>query len=321
MKINYLYSLLFSGLLCLALFSCGSDDDGDDKSCHEFSSADSVCFCTAHPEDARCNFTAFSISLFTEEIVDLTPHPSNSTVWCKGFIIDNSIYIIDRESTSPHAFWQFDVDENDTWVERADFPGTKYGLTGSANGKGYASSYASNKFWEYNPTTNEWTPLADLPFSPGETHWVEYEGKFYVPRHDGIYEFNATTKEWTKFSNQASSGFGALFLIDDNMYWYDINNDFMNRFNLETKIFETHDLPEDFGSSVAFNSPFVLDNNAYVVQSNSLWIFDKESNTWSVDDEIITGGSAYPDDVFIIDGIAFILDNGYLKTFEGIPGQ
>lgn len=318
MKMKYLCCLLPCSLFLLSIVSCENDEDK--AKCDTFSSADSVCFCKNQPDNVSCKtYTSYKISLYTEEEVTLTPHPSNGTLWCKGFVIDKVIYVIDRESSSPHAFWKFDLDENDVWETRTGFPGVDYGLTGSANGKGYASSYASNKFWEYSPATNEWTPLADLPFSTGETHWVEYQGKFYVPRNDGIYEFNALTKEWSKISNQTSSGFGAIFLVGDDMYWYDINNDFMNRFNLKDKSFETHDLPDDFGSSIVFNSPFVLGSTAFVISSNSLWIFNKTNRTWSVDEDAIEAGSAYPDDVFVIDGKAYLVDNGSLKVFEGLP--
>lgn len=319
MNPSHIRSFLSLGLLLFVLLAC--DDDNGKKTCDTFTPTDSVCFCESHPDDAHCvTYTSFSISLFSEEMVALTPHPSNGTLWCRGFVVDDAIYLIDRESGSPHAFWKFDVTQNENpWTERADFPGVKYGLVGSANGKGYASSYASNKFWEYNPTANEWTPLADLPFSPGETHWVEYNGKFYVPNHDGIYEFTPGTKNWDKISNQTSSGFGALYLIGDDMYWYDINNDFLNRFNLADKSFEIHDLPADFGSNVSFNSPFVIGNTAYVVSSSSLWIFNQTTRTWLLDADAIGEGNAYPDDTFVIDGKVYLVDNGSLKLFEGIP--
>ncbi|HEY3403947.1 MAG TPA: hypothetical protein VGK59_11200 [Ohtaekwangia sp.] len=322
MNIKLLYSLLLCGLFTSALLSCGSDDDDDKTNCNTFSTADSVCFCTANPEDANCitvpEFTEFTISLYTEEEVGLTPHPSNGTLWTKGFVIDGSIYLIDRESDSPHGFWKFDIEANDTWEEKADFPGTGYGLTGSANGKGYASSYASNKFWEYDPGSNQWTPMTDLPFATGETHWVEYKGKFYVPDNTGIYEFNATTKEWNKFSEQTSSGFGAIFLLGDDMYWWDINDEEMSHLNLATKAYETIDLHQDFNHNTSFNSPFVLGNTAYVISSNTLWVFDNTSKTWSPDEEAITEGNAYVDDVFVIDTTAYVIDNGYLKVFEGV---
>lgn len=315
MKTKTLLSLFVCGALFSALFSCSDDDKNDNTNCETFSSADSVCYCTAHPDDFPCTTFSFVIDSYTEETVTLTPHPSNGTLWCKGFAIGNDIYLIDRQSASPHAFWQYDLTADHPWTAKANFPGNQYGLTGAAKGKGYASSYASNKFWEYNPSTNEWKPLADLPFSPAEQHWIEYKGKFYVPSHDGIYEFTPDTKEWTKFSNQESSGFGATFLIGDDMYWYNINDSQMSRFNLSTKTYQLHDLPETFGSSIVFNSPFVLDNVAYIVESNQLWIFNHQSHTWTTDDDAIESGRAYPDDVFVVDGKAYLIDDGELKIF------
>lgn len=305
----------FTGsLLLTVLFSCGSDNDN--PTCDVFSSKDSVCYCTKNPENGNC--IDFKVSLYTEEEAVLTPHNSNGTIWCKGFVIDNSIYIIDRQSDSPHAFWKFDVEENDTWESMAPFPGTRYGLTGAANGKGYASSYASNKFWEYDPIDNQWTPLDDLPFSPAETHWVEYKGKYYVPHFNGVYEFNPEASEdedkWVKVSNEASDGYGAVYLIGDIMYWYNINNDTYNTYNLENKSFGEGNLPLYFGSSVVFNSPFVIGDNAFVVSGQELWKFDSGSKQWNVSE--LAQGRSNPDDVFVIDGVPYLIENGSIKVFE-----
>lgn len=301
--------------LVIGVLACS--DEGEKPGCDTFSPADSVCFCTKYPEDVACveEPTTFSIDLHTDEVVALTPHSANGTIWCKGFSIGSSIYVIDRQSESPHPFWKFDIEGSGSWQALADFPGTRYGLTGSADGKGYASSYASNKFWQYDPASNEWTPLDDLPFSPGETHWVEYKGKYYVPNHTGIYEFNPTNKEWTKYSEQTLSGFGALFLLGDDMYWWNVNDDQMKRFNFVTKALEVHDLPDGFNKSVTFNNPFVLDNTAYLVDFKTLWIFDSETKTWSGNDEIITSGSSYVDDVFVLGGKAYIIDDGRVRVF------
>lgn len=310
------WSLLLCVMLIIVLLSCGDDDNNPE--CNTFSSADSVCFCTAHPEDMACvkPFKEFAISLYTEEKASLTRHSSNGTIWSKGFTIGNSIYVIDRESDSPHAFWKIDIEGNATWQALADFPGTRYGLIGSANGKGYASSYASYKFWEYDPATNEWTPMPDLPFSTSETHWVEYNGKFYVPDNNGIYEFNAATKEWTKYSEQTSTGFGAIFLSGEDMYWWNVNNNYMSRFNLATKTYEQHPVPVNFNKSVAFNSPFVLDGFAYIVEGRSLWIFNPDTKIWLRDDDFVKSGGYYADDAFVLDGKAYILDDGYLNVFQ-----
>lgn len=319
MKIKPLFALIPCIVFFFALLSCGSDNETP-PSCDEFTSADSTCYCSAHPDDLRCNSLSFSIAAFTENTPDLTPHPSNGTIWTKGFAIGKSIYVIDRESTSPHAFWKFEIDKpTEEWKQQANFPGTDYGLTGSANGKGYASSYASNKFWEYNPASNEWTPLTDLPFSPGETHWVEYNGKFYVPNHNGIYEFTASTKSWLKISEQTSSGFGSIFLVGDDMYWFNINNDYMSHFNLASKAYDELDLPDDFGYSVAFNSPFTIDGRTFLIVSTDVWIFDNDTKTWSLDEDGLESGSAYGDDVFVIEGKVYLIDNGTLKLLDIVP--
>jgi hypothetical protein len=299
------------------LLSCSKDDDKQPVPvCDTFTSADSVCFCRTHAENVRCN--TFKLSVFSKVAASLTPSQTNGTIWSKGFVIDHSIYIIDRESNSPHTFLKLDVQKNEGWEVLTKFPGTDYGLTGSANGKGYASSYASKKFWEYDPVKNEWTPLTDLPFSTIETHWVEYNGKFYVPNHDGIFEFNASTKEWNKISTQTSSGFGAIFLVGDDMYWYNINDTYMSRFNFVDKSYEKVNVPDDFNISTAFNSPFVIDGVAMVVYSRDLWMFDAVSKTWSVKKNAIKSGSAYGDDVFVIDEKPYLIYDGNVLAFEAV---
>jgi len=305
--------------MVFGLVRCGKDDDNDNgaPSCEEFTSENAECYCEQHPESGHCKPLELIISEVTEKEVGLTPHASNGTLWTKGFAIGNVIYIIDRESEGPKAFWKYDLDGDDEWIQLADFPGDDgYGLTGAARGRGYASQNASGKFWEYDPASNEWIPIPDLPFTSAETHWVEYNDRFYVPHSNGIYEFDPTTKEWAKISDQTSTGFGAVFLVGDDMYWYNINSDFMSHFNFADKSYDTVDLPEDFGSSVSFNCPFVIKDQAYVVVSNDFWSFNNDSKTWTFHENGLQEGAVYGDDVFIIDGRAYLVDNGYLKIFE-----
>lgn len=305
--------LMVFGLMC-----CGKDSDDEGKpNCDEITPENAVCFCEQHPESGHCKSLEFIISNVTEKKAAFTPHEANGTLWSKGFAIGHVIYLIDRESEAPQSFWKYDLDGDDEWIQLADFPGDDaYGLTGAANGKGYVSEYASAKFWEYNPAINEWNPMPDLPFSPAETHWVEYNDKFYVPHNDGIYEFDPTTKAWAKISDEISTGLGAIFLMDEDMYWYNINNDFMSHFNFADKSFDTIDLPGDFGSSVSFNCPFVIKDQAYVIVSNDFWSFNSDSKTWTFHENGLQKGAVYGDDVFVIDGRAYLVDNGYLKIFE-----
>lgn len=251
-----------------------------------------------------------TVSLYSQHGATLTPHVNNGTLWTKGFAIGRSIYIIDRESSSPHAFWKFDLDKDEAWKSMAAFPGTKYGLTGAANGKGYASSYASNKFWEYDPAQDKWTPLEDLPFAVAEIHWVEYGGKYYVPSASGVFEFNASTKGWTKITDEGAS-VGAIYRIDDDLFFYNINNDHYYQFNLISKELSEHDLPDNFGWAVSFNAPFTLGNKAYTVISKDLWIFDKATKEWSMEEDALAAG-CHGDDVFMVDGEVYLVSDGSL---------
>jgi hypothetical protein len=289
-------------------------DNSDTKNgvCDVFTSADSICFCRTHLNDFKCS--TFDLQEVTSEEPPLIPHSINGTIWTKGFAIDANIFIIDRESASPHSFWKFDLNTSESWKAMAGFPGTDYGLVGAAGGKGFASSYASTKFWEYDPAKNEWTTLSDLPFSTTETHWVEYNGKYYVPVTKGIYEFNAATKEWTKFSEQTSTAIGSLFLLGDDLYWFNINDIFMNRFNLKDKSFQQHFVPEGFGSSIVFNSPFVIGDAAYIVEGDDLWVFDHTTHTWTVHQDKLKSAPIFPDDVFLVNGKVYLISNGELNV-------
>lgn len=68
-------------------------------------------------------------------------------------------------------FWLYDTTAN-TWIQKADFPGTKrseavglsiggYGLMGT--GTSNWGSGALKDFWKYDPTTDTWTALANYP--------------------------------------------------------------------------------------------------------------------------------------------------------------
>jgi len=302
-------------LIGLFISACDGDDVVDNvPSCDTYSASTAECFCEEHPDDKQCK-TYFETQVLSEKAVSLTPHTNNGTFWCRGFSIANSIYVIDRESGTPHKFWKY-IKESDSWEQLASFPGTKYGLVGAANGKGYASGYASKKFWEYDPSSNQWNPLSDLPFAPGDVHWVKYENKFYLPTWNGVYEFDPATKAWTSIYEKALQGtFDAIFLLGSTLYWFDLNGDNVYSFDLSTQVTNSYPFPEDFAVNTAFTSPFVLGNNAYIVNNTSVWIFDPQSNTWAVEKNVLTQG-AYAKDAMVIDNTAYLVDSGYVISFS-----
>jgi hypothetical protein len=308
--IRMLRTILLFSLPLIILLSCGKDDDTT-PTCNTFTKADSVCFCAQQPEHTNCvPEKKMTLSLYTDKEVNLIP-AINGTLWSKGFAIGRSIYIIDRESDAPHAFWKFDLDGNAGWQSMAAFPGTGYGLTGAANGKGYASSYASKAFWEYDPVANKWTSMPDLLFTVSEIHWVEHDGKYYVPSAVGVFQFDASTKAWLNISSQGASAMGAIFNIGEDIFFYNINDDFYHQFNVTSKVMSQHVMPDGFGSSIAYNAPFVLDDKAYVVSSRDLWTFDKTTLEWSMKESVLSTG-CYGDDAFVVDGKAYLIYDKYL---------
>ena len=102
------------------------------------------------------------------------------------FGIDNEVYVGFGHGSNPDAngyyiykdFYKY-LPANDQWVQLNDFPsearvaGTQF----SYNGKGYVlsgdgdnhQSLDSGEFWEYEPSTDQWT---QLPSHPGNAIWA-----------------------------------------------------------------------------------------------------------------------------------------------------
>lgn len=307
-------------LLTVVLFVCScKDDDNPDPDCDTFSQENATCFCAGHPDDAACkdeedeeeddDLEPFIITQMNEDPAGLSPHPTNGTLWCSTFIIGTSLYVIDRESGSPQDVMIYDLDEDEGWQQAAGFPGTGYGLVGSANGKGYASSYASKKFWEYDPVNDKWNALEDLPFGPGNVHWVEYENKFYVPAWGGMYAFDPATNDWTNIYDEGLTGtFDGVFIIGSVIYWYSINGDDIYSFDLSDNSTESHPLPEGFNINTSFASPFTLGNHAYVIDRYDVWTFNSDTNTWSVEEDALSS-RIYPLDVQVKGNTAYLVSS------------
>ena len=74
-----------------------------------------------------------------------------------------------------------------SWNAIAPFPDARFGAIGiSVGGKGYVGLGSSNAgyhndLWEYDPTTNAWSPLANMP-APGRQAAIAFaiNGKIYV---------------------------------------------------------------------------------------------------------------------------------------------
>lgn len=105
---------------------------------------------------------------------------------------------------------------SNTWDRVADFPGSPKTepLSVAINGKiyfgfGYKSGYAERDLWEYNPDTDAWKRMTDLPFSddPRIISFFALRGKAYVVVYNyrddittqgssHVFEFDPQTDTW-----------------------------------------------------------------------------------------------------------------------------
>lgn len=97
------------------------------------------------------------------------------------------------------------------WISKASVPsgvGLLAPISFSINGKlyvggGYVGTYATNKFYEYTPSTNSWTRKADIPAIIYSSGCFVINNKGYIvcganpSLTNNVYEYNPTTDSWT----------------------------------------------------------------------------------------------------------------------------
>ncbi len=134
-------------------------------------------------------------------------------------------------------WWAYSIPGN-TWKQLSDFPGgQRVNATGFiVNGKIYVGSgndgdtvyAASNDFWEYTPSTDTWTRIADIPgipinsasaFSIGNYGYVclGANNKAYT---SGGWQYDPGSDTWTAIANYSGGAManGVAFTIGSNGY-------------------------------------------------------------------------------------------------------
>ncbi len=112
--------------------------------------------------------------------------------------------------------WEYDSGAN-SWSQKASLPGVErgYHVSFSINGKGYVgtgnmgdfSSTLLDDFWEYDPTTDQWTQRTDFPGGLRETAvGFSILGKGYIGTgfdwtnglHNDFWEYDPISNGWTQ---------------------------------------------------------------------------------------------------------------------------
>ncbi len=150
-----------------------------------------------------------------------------------------------------------------------------------------------NEFWRYQPLTNTWTQLADLPDPRDNGIAVGFDGKFYhfggmatstisAFRRDDTWEYDPVTNQWrvlTPMPGERSDG-GAI-VIGEHIY--------VAGGNISNTIFQ-YSPAEDQWEVIPIVDGFVREDAAVVAYQGEIWIIGggifSQTNTVTIFDPV-----------------------------------
>jgi N-acetylneuraminic acid mutarotase len=220
-----------------------------------------------------------------------------------SFSIDEKIYAgmgsaYDFDALKYKAFndlYAYDPASN-TWTKKADFPGTsrQYSSCTYGNGRGYvlggddiaggATSFL-NDVWEYNPTSDTWTQLTDMPVGTafvsafvrdGKLHFMNGSVKSGASSWGSVnqyYQLDLAAGTWSKGGNTMYYGSsGTVHQIGENAYF---NASGMYSYNFTTAKWSVK--PAMPGTTSGIRT-FRINNKIYGVNNNyEVWVYNPEA--------------------------------------------
>lgn len=252
-----------------------------------------------------------------------------------GFSIGNKGYIgtgYSNDGSRLSDFWEYDADIR-AWKQVANFAGsprhdaTAFVIENKAYvGSGNDGNYKQD-FYSFDPASNTWTPIADIPGARQYASAFSVNGKGYAGMgYDGnhkqdIYEYNPATDSWrtmASFLGGKRRGCVAFTLENKGYLGFGVSNGVYqnsifqfdpaaNNGNGEwTEKAELADA-EDKEYPRAFAVPLVLNNKVYIVGGTSggnlsdTWEYDPVANTWTQKTNFEGASRAY--------AVGFVINN------------
>lgn len=231
---------------------------------------------------------------------------------------DRIIVCLGTDGTSlKKECWEYDPD-TDEWSKKADFPGElrmnavvftigdkAYVGTGLNDTKG--NNEGKKDFWEYNSTTNVWTPKADLPgegrygaigFSIADKGYVALGAannklKFCTD----LWEYNPANNQWTKKADFPDKGRdeATVFVIGSSAYV--VGGGMSGEIGVSNKSIWEYNAPKDkWQKGTDFPGParigataFSINKKGYICSGyngvikyySDLWEYDPKTKSWN----------------------------------------
>lgn len=221
-------------------------------------------------------------------------------------------------------FYEYDVSTN-KWTKLTDFAGGSRGMASgfSIGTTGYVGvgNVATNDFWAYNPSQNNWTQKANVgsvnrrtlaaSFCIGNNGYICTGSTTYLK---DILEYDPTTDSWTSKTDFPGVGrWGALgFAIGNKGYvggGADANSTFPKDFYEYNPSNNTWTIKADLPVTFYCESSFVIGTKGYFIRkvSSQVYQYDQVTNTWTTKNNF--QGNASCSYGFAID------EKGYLLIF------
>lgn len=265
-----------------------------------------------------------------------------------AFTVGDFAYIgtgVDTAEIVHKDFWKYDP-VTDVWIQVSDLPGAarRNASAFSIGGFGYVGIGMNNAdanfgsalsdFWKYDPSTNSWTSIANLPgggiyfatgFSVGDKGYICCGKKGPNWYTTTLYEYNPSSNSWiTKASFPGGVRYQLSSFVIDNMAYVGLGvdqdlyrKDFWQYNPVSNSWTAISDLPaSERGSS----HTFTLGQRGFVCMGTNggmlddLWEYNPFTNDWT--------SRANYDGSSRKNGVYFALNGkGYVGTGKGYSGK
>ena len=212
---------------------------------------------------------------------------------------------------------------SDAWNQKADFGGVarhrgaalaigNKGYMGMGHYNGSGINIVLADWWEFDPSTNTWTQMANYPSGNYALSFFAVGNKGYVGA--GIfssslfYSYDPLSNTWTSVASLPAAGSDQVGFSVNGMGYYVAGtslyeyNPSLNNWTLQAIM--------PF-SSFSWSSTFTIGDKAYLKSGNQLWEYKSTTDSWAVRATFpgpVTGGSAS----FSINGNGYIACGGYI---------